>query len=303
MKLEDVIMVVDNRKGMEISYLLNFTDYMKEALRLGEKHAEAMAEAISTLYGTKTEGNGWSTLHFAVDKEIHGSFCTGEAQLRQFLEGYYNDEGWHFDTERCSRDCLAVLRLYNLKPDGQPLFPYLHYEPVGHAFHTGEILCNMNGNDYRVLAVLSPENLLLMGMADGQILVGKGVRLYERYPVGERPDHDSMVEGIEWDHGVYLGNDLTCLDFDILRQEYGEPEKDLDDSDQRKKLRRDFWKHKNVEQKEGLAMRVRAAAKESLEECFGTTVPEVFGLMLDRGLYDKAYQTEGKQNIRAERFR
>ena len=92
-------------------------------------------------------------------------------------------------------------------------------------FHTGEVLRNMNGNDYRVLAALSPENLLLMAQKDSQIIVGRGVQFYGRYPKDERPDSGSMVTGIEWDHGVYLGNDITKIDFDILKQEYGEPDR------------------------------------------------------------------------------
>ena len=31
-----------------------------------------------------------------------------------------------------------------MKPDGHSLFPYLHYEPVEHTFHAGEVLHNMN---------------------------------------------------------------------------------------------------------------------------------------------------------------
>ena len=43
MKLEDMIMVVENRKGTETNYLLNLTDYMEAALKLWGEHAEDMA--------------------------------------------------------------------------------------------------------------------------------------------------------------------------------------------------------------------------------------------------------------------
>ena len=182
-----------------------------------------------------------------------------------------------------------------MKPDGQPQFPFLHYERLEHSFHTGEVLHNMNGNDYRVLAVLSPKDLLLVSMTDSQFIVGRGTQLYGRYPKGERPDDDSMVVGIEWDHGVYLGNDITRIDFDILKQEYGEPDRVETVYDLREKIRRDFWMQKNVEMKEGLPDRVRNAAKGCLENTFGTNEPEIFAKMHDKGMYDGMYETREEQ--------
>lgn len=295
MKLEDMIMVVENHKGTETNYLLNLTDYMETALELWGEHAEDMAGAISSLYETRAGKKDWSDLYLAANKSIHASFCTGESQLREFLKGMFNDGEWSFDTERCSKECLNVLRIYNMKPDGQPQFPYLHYERVEHTFHAGEVLHNLNGNDYRVLAALSPDDLLVMSLSDSQIIVGRGVKLYERYPKGERPDDDSMVTGIEWDHGAYLGKDITRIDFDILKQEYGEPDKVENISDLRDKIRRNFWMQKNVEQKEGLPDRVRNAAKDCLENTFGTSEPDVFDKMLEKGMYDGMYDQREEQ--------
>lgn len=297
MKLEDMVMVVENHKGTETNYLQELTDYMGETLGLWRDGyvVENIAGSINELYGTKKGKADWSDLYIAANKSIHASFCRSEPQLREFLSGRFNDGEWSFDTERCSKDCLDVLRIYNLKPDGQPLFPYLHHERVEHTFHAGEVLHNMNGNDYRVLAALSPKNLLLMSMADSQLIVGRGVQLYERYPKDERPDNDSMVTGIEWDHGVYLGQDITRLDFDILKQEYGEPDRAGNVSDLRDMIRRNFWMQKNVEQKEGLPDRVRNAARDCLENTFGTSEPEVFDRMLDKGMYDGMYHAREEQ--------
>lgn len=295
MKLEDMIMVIENHKGTETNYLLNLTDYMEATLKLWGEYAEDMAGAIGTLYETKAGKREWSDLYSAANKSIYASFCTGETKLRIFLEGLFNDGEWSFDTQRCSKDCLDVLRIYNMKTDGLTLFPYLHYEPVEHTFHTGEVLHNMNGNDYRVLAALSPSNLLVMSLTDSQLIVGRGVKLYERYPKGERPDDDSVVTGIEWDHGVYLGKDITRIDFDILKQEYGKPDMVENISDLRDMVRRNFWMQKNVEQKEGLPDRVRNAAKDCLENTFGTSEPDVFDKMLDKGMYDGMYHAKEEQ--------
>ena len=295
MKLEDMIMVVENQKGTETNFLTDLRGYMEMAVKACDDSAVDMADAIGQLYGTKENNREWSDLYFAGNKSIHAAFCTGEAQLRGFLMGNFNDGEWSFDEGRCPENCLEVLRINNMKTDGCSLFTCLHYEPVEHTFHAGEVLRNMNGNDYRVLAALSPKNLLLMSMADSQIIVGRGVQLYERYPKGERPDSGSMVTGIEWNHGVYLGKDITRIDFDILKQEYGEPDRVENVSDLRDKIRRDFWMQKNVEQKEGLPERVRNAARDCLEHIFGTSEPDVFAKMLDRGMYDGMYHVREEQ--------
>ncbi len=295
MKLEDIIMAVENRKGMETNFLTDMWGFMEMAVKACDDSAIDLADAVGALYETKAGKRDWSDLYFAGNKSIHASFCTGEAQLRGFLAGNFNHGGWSFDKERSSGKCLAVLRMYNMKPDGQPLFPYLHYERLEHSFHTGEVLRNMNGNDYRVLAALSPENLLLMAQKDSQIIVGRGVQFYGRYPKDERPDSDSMVTGIEWDHGVYLGNDITKIDFDILKQEYGEPDRVESVYGLREKVRGDFWMQKNVEMKEGLPGRVRNAARDCLENTFGTHEPEVFEKMLEKGMYDGMYETREEQ--------
>lgn len=295
MKLEDMIMVVENQKGTETNFLTDLRGYMEMAVKACDDSAVDMADAIGQLYGTKENNREWSDLYFAGNKSIHAAFCTGEAQLRGFLMGNFNDGEWSFDEGKCPKSCLGVLRIYNMRTDGHSLFPSLHYERVEHTFHAGEVLHNMNGNDYRVLAVLSPKNLLLMSAVDGQIIVGRGVNLFERYPKGERPDNDSVVTGIEWDHGVYLGTDITRIDFDILKQEYGEPDRVENVSDLRDKIRRDFWMQKNVEQKEGLPERVRNAARDCLEHIFGTSEPDVFAKMLDKGMYDGMYHTKEEQ--------
>lgn len=298
MKLEDMIMMVENRKGTETNFLTDLRGYMEMVVKACDDSAVDMADAIGQLYGTKENNREWSDLYFAGNKSVHAAFCTGEAQLRGFLMGNFNDGEWSFDEERCSKGCLDVLRIYNMKPDGKPQFPYLHYERVEHTFHAGEVLHNMNGNDYHVLAVLSPKNLLLMSAVDRQIIVGNGVNLFERYPKGERPDNDSMVTGIEWDHGDYLGTDITRIDFDILKQKYGEPDRAGDVSDVRDMVRRNFWMQKNVEQKEGLPERVRNAARDGLEDTFGTSEPDVFNRMLENGLYDGMYHAkEEKRQI------
>lgn len=52
---------------------------------------------------------------------------------------------------------------------------------------------------------------------------------------------------------------------------------------------------KNVEQKERLPHRVRNAARDCLENTFGTSEPDVFNKMLDKGMYDEMYSMKEEQ--------
>ena len=228
MKIQDMILVMENIKGRETNMLMTLQEYKEAYLFVSslsrEESAQLLKElfdtklsgagtgwaenyitanksyyakdAIGQLYGTKENNREWSDLYFAGNKSIHAAFCTGEAQLRGFLMGNFNDGEWSFDEGKCPKSCLGVLRIYNMRTDGHSLFPSLHYERVEHTFHAGEVLHNMNGNDYRVLAVLSPKNLLLMSAVDGQIIVGRGVNLFERYPKGEAACTDYERAGV-----------------------------------------------------------------------------------------------------------
>lgn len=92
------------------NFLLSLADYMEMVVKACDDSAVDMADTINQLYGTKEKKCEWSDLYFAGNKSVHASFCTGETQLSVFL----NDGEWSFDTERCSKDCLDVLRIYNL---------------------------------------------------------------------------------------------------------------------------------------------------------------------------------------------
>lgn len=98
-----------------------------------------------------------------------------------------------------------------------------HYEKQPSDYKAGELLYNFNGNDYRVMENYGGGNLLLMQMNTGMMVVGEGVDTYMRYPKDEEPTPENVQTGIEWGSGVYLGNDLSSIDFGRLRLEYGIP--------------------------------------------------------------------------------
>ena len=98
-----------------------------------------------------------------------------------------------------------------------------HYEKQTSDFKVGELLHNFNGNDYRVMEDYGRGNLLLMQMNTGMFVVGESVETYKRYPKDKTPTMENIQLGIEWGSGVYLGNDMSSIDFKKLRDEYGAP--------------------------------------------------------------------------------
>lgn len=95
------------------------------------------------------------------------------------------------------------------------------YERKEQEYSQGDILRNLNGTDYRVLERLSERNLLLLNLQTGQFTVGLGVGTYVKSPKLEVTTKENVTEGIEWEHGVYLGYTPSQIDFEKIRYEYG----------------------------------------------------------------------------------
>lgn len=157
MKLEDMILVEEERRAEKTRFLLSFTDYVEMVLHDCGHSAEKMADILEQLNATK-EGKGRCfELYQQGELGRHARYCSSEAQLRDFLFGT-KKEGLKksvFDEERCTEECLSVLKAYGISTNGQSLFHALHYEEKDYDFKRGEILHNLNGSDYRVLSVLS----------------------------------------------------------------------------------------------------------------------------------------------------
>lgn len=291
MKLEDVILVVEERKGTKTRFLMNISDYMEMVLCDCERSAVEMADILEQLYGTKEGRGGCIELYYQGELSRYAKFCSSHAQLQNFLLGVQKEvlEDSIFDRERCTEACFSVLRAYGISIDGQSLFHALHYEEKEYVFKRGEILHNLNGCDYRVLSVLSEKNLLLMAQADGQYIVAVGISMYERYPREGNKTEDNTIKGVEWGHGIYLGNDLMKIDLDGIMQEYGKPKQINSIGDYRDETRWQFIKLKSLSQNKGFAQIVRWAAEKELMEAFGTTDRDIFEEKLDKGSYDNAF--------------
>lgn len=285
-----MIFVTENCKGTEIIFLLTLRDYMELILKACEDSAVDMADAIGQLYDTKERKGGYSELYFRGNVSSQAEFCTSEAQLREFLSSTgvenENSEKIRFDVLRCSQDCLEVLKAYGIGTDGRSMSGSLHYEEKKYSFKQGEILHNLNGCDYRVLSVLSERNLLLMAQSDRQYIIALNTVMYERSPKECPLSEDSMVRGVEWGQGVYLGNDIMRIDLPGIMQEYGTAREIITVDEYRDEARRQFNVYQWLSKDDRLAFAVQWAAEQSLMGEFGTTDYREFETSLQKGHYD-----------------
>ena len=222
MKLKDVLLITNNNKGTEYKYLSSMKDYMTVLFRAFEGSETELAHAVQELCQTK-ENSQYAEVYLAANKTFHARFCSDEWELRNFLGGNHKmTEGEvSFDKDRCTKECLDVLTAYNMDHEGHPLIGALNYEKMEYDFRQGEVLHNLNGSDYSVLMVLNQNDLFLMALKSGQFLIAEGTRAYARYLKEGICSEDCIVRGIEWDRGIYLGNNLSEIDMDSIQKEYG----------------------------------------------------------------------------------
>ena len=229
MKIEDMIMVIENRKGIETNMLCTMSEFVVNFVLGGEKQQVQILEEAMKLRDTK-HGTEWYEEYYSSNVSVNARFCAGEAELRLFLKGIYNDTPTGiFSEERSSEACLKHLEKIGIRLDGSlENVNTMRYEKLSKEFVQGEDLYNLNGVTYKLLEKYSDKNFLLMDKATGNFVVGLGVDFFAKYPRSEGKESEDCVYGIEWGHGVYLGTTPSEIDFAGLRKEYGETEREVE---------------------------------------------------------------------------
>lgn len=226
MRIQDMVLVIENIKGKETNMLMTLKEYKEAYLFVSCLSREESAQALKELFDTKLSGagTGWAERYITANKSYYAKFCSGSDELQCFLHGSYNDDKeFQFDREESSVECLQALEEYNLDVNGGAKGFMFHYEQKEHEFKQGEVLRNLNGTDYKVMECYSKKNLLMMNMASGALMVAVGVAYYERYPYAGEHTKDNAETGIQWDRGEYLSARPSDIDFAALRAEFCEP--------------------------------------------------------------------------------
>lgn len=224
MKAEDMVMVIENRKGHETNSLLTFDDFIKQHIvpfANDKLEAVFMARELMDIRSKKIDS--WADWYHSANQSFYARICANSQEISYFLCGTFNDDkNFRFDEDISSKECLEELRNRGMTTDGKHTVGQYSYQELGRDLAVGEILHNFNGCDYKLLERFSEHNLLLMDISSGQFLVGIDTRLYLRQPKFA-PEKQEGETGIEWGHGLYLSNMPSVIDFARLKREYSKP--------------------------------------------------------------------------------
>lgn len=292
MKLDEMILVTENWKGLESNALMTLDDFIAYiGLEQFDTKME-LAELMVKLGRTLGKEEEWAELYFAANKSVYARYCTDVKQLQSFLRGEFNstDLEWRFLEESCSAKCQDRLKALGMNTKGWLTGMGLHYEKEESDFRQGDIVHNFNGNDYRIMELLSEKNLLLMDVRNGTFTVGINTETFVRYPKGEEPTEDNCQVGIEWGHGVYFSSTPSAINFKRIREEYGTKKEIETIGEYRSSLAERFDLYHHLANTGDVSREVRNAATNAMYEEFGTGKVEVFNEQLEDGRYDGGFE-------------
>lgn len=222
MKITDMILIIENNRGTESSLLCTFLDFVHRYLTHSWSGPLEVARVIQDLEHTRGKVS-YSHICYAANQTVYARYCKDLNELRDFLQ---SGKDRPLDMDHSNWECLALLERLGFDENTLTLTMPWHYEQQKRIFEVGEVLHNFNQHDYRVMEVFSDRNLLLMDVDTGGFVVGIGTDSFAKYPKGENIYSGLCEQGIEWGHGIYLGNVPDLREIAALRQTYGDGEKD-----------------------------------------------------------------------------
>ena len=91
MKIEDMVMVINNQKGIEKNFLCSFESFVKQYVTNACDNFFEVAEVISELNHASEKDNSFCEIYFEPNKTMYARFCGSLNELRMFVAGKLND--------------------------------------------------------------------------------------------------------------------------------------------------------------------------------------------------------------------
>lgn len=292
MKIEEIVLVKEHLRNKTLNYLSTLDDFMNVHVRLISDSVVRNGQLASELTKTLLDDGKWMKLGYTDHKWVEARFCASESQLKGFLGGRFDnpEERVSFDEACCNAYCLDKVTNLGLRLDGSLNMKFqFKYQPVEVVFHQGDILKNFNGSDYRVMEKLSARNLLMMDERSGKFIVAIGAGMYAKYPKSEESTEDNQMIRLEWDHGIYLSETPSDIDFQIIREKYGEVKEIRTIEDYRIQQNEVFRFYKKIVDNPVIEIAVKEAATNAMYEVFMTGREDMFMENLNSGKYDQEF--------------
>ena len=85
MKIKDIILVIDNYKGIERNFLCTFEGFVKNHITNACDNFYEVAEMVKELDATRGKFNEYCEMYFASNKTMYAKYCSSISELQIFL--------------------------------------------------------------------------------------------------------------------------------------------------------------------------------------------------------------------------
>lgn len=169
---------------------------------------------------------------------------------------------------------------------------HMHYESTDRKFERGQVFHNFNEHDYMVLEAFSPNNLVVMDMKSGSLVIALGATEYNCYPSGQEPISENTKVGVSWDHGIYLGSNLSETNFRAYKQRYGTEESIDNLMDYRISLKKQFRYLLELSEDKDVPANIKSSLLDEIYDKFHTIDEDTFYERLEDGKYDAGFKKD-----------
>ena len=149
MKAEDMVMVIENRKGQETNSLLTFDDFIKQHIvpfANDKLEAVFMARELMDIRSKKIDS--WADWYHSANQSFYARICANNQEISYILCGTFNDDkNIRFDEDNSSKEYLEELRSRGMTTDGKHTVGQYSYQELGRDLAVGEILHTFHGCD------------------------------------------------------------------------------------------------------------------------------------------------------------
>ena len=117
----------------------------------------------------------------------------------------------------------------------------------------------------------------------------------------EAPTDNNLQYGIEWSNGLYLGRTPSTIDFEAIREKYGDIKSIETLEDYRKEIRCKFRMYCKIMESSFMNSTVKEVTQNAMYEEFSTGKEDTFYSNLSDGRYDHGFHSE--KGIKMEKVR
>jgi len=109
--IDNILLVIENVKGMETNKLLTYEELKKQHLSRLPMPTGDLFDLIKDIGRTfHNKDCGFETAYYAPNNSVSVRYCYDNKQLNKFMEGGFNDTStYRFSREESSKECIKAV--------------------------------------------------------------------------------------------------------------------------------------------------------------------------------------------------